>query len=80
MGKIPWICNNHRRDLYCNMAGPKKGALMEHYSLDAKKMALPRNTSTKPNLESTKLAEFTPKERCVLKPEPNTLQSMISGF
>ena len=19
-----WICNNHRRDLYCNMAGPKK--------------------------------------------------------
>ena len=24
VGKIPWICNNHRRDLYCNMAGPKK--------------------------------------------------------
>ena len=32
----------------------------------AVQMALPRNTSTKPNLESTKLAEFTPKEKCLL--------------
>ena len=43
-------------------------------------MALPRNTSTKPNLESTKLAQFTPKEKCVQKPEPNILQYMILGF
>ena len=52
-------------------------------NLDAQtavQLALPRNTSTKPNLESTKLAEFTPKEKCLLKPEPNTSQYMISGF
>ena len=46
----------------------------------AAQMALPHNTSTKPNLESTKLAQFTPKEKCVQKPEPNILQYMILGF
>ena len=46
----------------------------------ANTVGIAADTSTISNLESIKVAQFTPNEKCVLKPEPITLQCMISGF
>ena len=62
-----------------HLAG-EQGSYAQLVTYHTNKDGIAAYTSTKLNLESIKLPQFTPKEKCVLKPEPITLHCMISGF